>query len=118
MVTDGLLECGTRPLESGQYLYDVFTGQHQSGDPTLASNVLAALHSVHEEKGAPDVEREYADPSAEDELEVDDNGYSDWENVPDERHDFEEEDLSHDGDDETGRDYFDYDPDDPSLKIF
>lgn len=51
MVTDGLLECGSRPFENAQYLYEVFSGKHQSDNRRLELNVWMALQRVHEEKG-------------------------------------------------------------------
>lgn len=51
MVTDGLLECGTRPFEDPRYLYDVFTRTSQDGVVTMHTNVQTALERVHQEKG-------------------------------------------------------------------
>jgi serine/threonine protein phosphatase PrpC len=46
MVTDGLLECGSRPFENQQYFYEVFTSPCR-----MEANVRNALQKVREARG-------------------------------------------------------------------
>ena len=47
LLTDGLLECGTRPFENPSMLYYTFTW----AAPTIAESISIALNRVHEEQG-------------------------------------------------------------------
>jgi len=47
MITDGLLECGTRPFENPATLYYTFTW----AAPTLTESINIALRRVHQEQG-------------------------------------------------------------------
>ncbi len=49
MTTDGLLECGARPLEGPRRLYELFAPEHHGSG--IEAGVRAALARVHQEQG-------------------------------------------------------------------
>ena len=51
MMTDGLIECGTRPFEDPKQVYDIFMQAQEEKDALLQERVLSVLQRVHREQG-------------------------------------------------------------------
>ncbi len=51
MITDGLLECGSRPFENSEFLYESLSRKNTDGQVGIKSNVLEVLKRVDQEKG-------------------------------------------------------------------
>ncbi len=51
MITDGLIEYGSRPFEDPQKVYDVFMQDQEGKDIMLQERTLAVLQHVHQEQG-------------------------------------------------------------------
>jgi serine/threonine protein phosphatase PrpC len=51
LVTDGLLECGSRPFEEMQSLYETLVGKTKVDGNNIDANILKALQKVHIEQG-------------------------------------------------------------------
>jgi len=51
MMTDGLIECGSRPFEKPQHVYDMFMQDQKGKDTMLQNRVFTALQRVHQEQG-------------------------------------------------------------------
>ncbi len=51
LITDGVLECGHRPFEEYNYLYEVLTSNQQNEQADIKENISNLLNQVHMEKG-------------------------------------------------------------------
>jgi len=51
LLTDGVLECGKRPFENSQYLYETLTSKEFTKTSDIKENILKVLNVVHQEKG-------------------------------------------------------------------
>ena len=51
MVTDGLLECGSRPFEDSRVLYDLLMGDDEPREGAVQARIEEALARVHAELG-------------------------------------------------------------------
>jgi len=51
LITDGVLECGSRPFADMRYFYEVFGPSAEAPLASFATNILKALEQVHTEQG-------------------------------------------------------------------